>query len=199
MASHRSKFNDKIEDLNLVPIMNLVVCLIPIVLFGTALVKVGIVNVNAPRFGMGQAEAVEDDKKPLNLTLAIGEDGIRITASGADINEVLGLAPAAAPADEAAAPAAGPLIPKKGDQYDYMELYNKLSAIKNRYPEETIVNLTADARIPFKVLIATMDVLRVRLEQDTYEDFGAFQTASMKYDQGAPQLLWPDVVFAVAQ
>lgn len=202
MAHRRSKkkFDDKIEDLNLVPIMNLVVCLIPIVLFGTSLVKIGVVNVNAPRFGMGQAEPADDDKKPLNLTVAIGEDGFRLTASGADINEVLGLQPAAAqPEDPNGQPAQGPLIPKKGDQYDYVELYNKLVAIKDRFPEETIVNLTADARIPFKDIIAVMDVLRVRLDKDSFSDLEALQAGKIKYDEGSPELLWPDVVFAVAK
>ena len=51
--SKKKGIDDKLEDLNLVPIMNLVVCLIPMVLLGTALVKIGVLNVNAPNFGHG--------------------------------------------------------------------------------------------------------------------------------------------------
>ena len=131
--SSKKKIDTEIKDLNLVPIMNLVVCLIPIVLLGASLVKIGVINVNAPKFGMGQATPSDDEKKPLNLTVAVGEDGFRITASGADINSVLGLAPAdpAAIAENPAA-AAGPFIPKKGKEYDFVELYNKLCAIKDK-------------------------------------------------------------------
>jgi biopolymer transport protein ExbD len=69
MARKKKAFEEKMEDLNLVPIMNLVVVLIPVVLFGMSLVKIGVVNVNAPKFGMGQAAPADDDKKPLNLTI----------------------------------------------------------------------------------------------------------------------------------
>ncbi len=199
MARKKKKFDDKIEDLNLVPIMNLVVCLIPIVLLGTSLVKIGVINVNAPKFGMGQAAPDDSEEKPLNLTVAVGEDGFRITASGADINQVLGLAPAAEPGAEPTEAAAGPLIAKQGENYDYVELYNKLVQIKEKFPEETIINLTADARIPFKVMIYTMDSIRVRLEKDSYEDIEGFKAASVNYEGNTVKLLWPDVVFAVAQ
>jgi biopolymer transport protein ExbD len=202
MARRKKKgVDDKIEDLNLVPIMNLVVCLIPVVLFGMSLVKIGVVNVNAPKFGMGQAAPSDDEKKPLNLTIAIGEDAFRLTASGADINQVLGLAPAEVAEDPAAAPAAaaGVSIPKKKDEYDYPDLYSKLAKIKDAFPDETIINLTADAKIPVKYVIKVMDAIRYRLVQDTFADVTAFADADLKYEGNVTQLLWPDVVFAVAQ
>lgn len=197
----KKKYDPKIEDLNLVPIMNLVVCLIPMVLAGAALVKIGVVNVNAPKFGMGAAEQEESDEKPLNLTVAVAEEGFRLSASGADINEILGLAPAAPAADPAAAaaPAQGPLIPKKGENYDYVELYNKLAVVKGRFPEETIVNLTADPRIAFKHIINVMDVLRYKLDGENFTDLETLQAADVAMKDGKPELFWYDVVFAVAQ
>ena len=101
MARKKKGVSTDVEDLNLVPIMNLVVCLIPIILYGTVLVKVGVVNVNAPKFGMGKATPSDDEEKPLNLTLGIEETGFRLKAGGADINQLLGVDPTAA----AAAPA----------------------------------------------------------------------------------------------
>ena len=74
MARKKKTVSTEIEDLNLVPIMNLVVCLIPMVLVGMSLVKIGVINVNAPRFGMGQAEPSDDEDKPLGLTIAINTD-----------------------------------------------------------------------------------------------------------------------------
>lgn len=194
----KKKFDDKIEDLNLVPIMNLVVCLIPMVLFGMSLIKIGVVNVNAPKFGMGAAAPDESDEKPLNLTIAVAADGYRLTASGADINTIMGLPPVD-PTNPAAAAAAGPTIPKKGEKYDYVELYNKLVAIKKQFPNESVVNLTAERDTHFKYLIGTMDVMRTYLEADTYDGMDAFQAASVKYEDNQVALLWPDVVFAVAQ
>jgi biopolymer transport protein ExbD len=196
-AARKGKIDDKLEDLNLVPIMNLVVCLIPMVLFGASFVKLGVVNVNAPKFGVGSAETEESDEKPLNLTIAISEKGFHISATGAVIPGITAPPEGAEPVDPALA---GPTIPKKGEDYDFVDLYNKLVTVKDQFPDESIVNLTADAQIPFKELIRVMDVLRVRLEQDSYNELKEFQSASAKLDaDNSPELLWPDVVLAVAQ
>ncbi|MCB9542226.1 MAG: biopolymer transporter ExbD [bacterium] len=197
-SKKKMKVDEKIEDLNLVPIMNLVVCLIPMVLVGMSLVKIGVINVNAPRFGMGQAEPSDDEDKPLGLTIAIAEDGFRLTATGADINAELGETPTA-PAAADAPPQPGVFIPKSGEVYNYSELYNKLVKIKEGHPDETIVNMTADAKIPFKYVIAVMDTMRFELEQKSYSDAKDFTAASIMMDRGQQKLLWPDVVFAVAR
>lgn len=199
--SKKKTISTEIEDLNLVPIMNLVVCLIPMVLVGMSLVKIGVINVNAPRFGMGQAEPSDDEEKPLGLTIAIAEDGFRLTATGADINTELGETPAAPAGDPAAAgiPQPGVFIAKSGDVYDYTSLYNKLVVLKDNHADETIVNLTADAKIPFKFVIKVMDSIRFRLEGDKYDDAESFTAASPKMEANQQVLLWPDVVFAVAK
>jgi biopolymer transport protein ExbD len=208
MAKRKKKgVEDKIDDLNLVPIMNLVVCLIPIVLFGMSLVKIGVINVNTPKFGMGQSAPADDDKKPLGLTIAIGEDGFRLKATGADLNTVLGI-PAEQPANpEDAAMNSGVKIPKVKDEYDYLDLYAKLTQIKKQFAEESIVNLTADAKIHFKHVITTMDAIRYELDKERYSDLKAFADASRQSERKvvdgkeveAAKLLWPDVVFAMAQ
>jgi biopolymer transport protein ExbD len=196
----KKKFDDSIEDLNLVPIMNLVVCLIPMVLAGTALVKIGVVNVNAPKFGQGAAPPEDSEEKPLNLTVAIGKDGFRLTSTGADINQVLGVEAAVVdPAADPSAASPGVLIAKKGDDYNYLELYNKMVKVKAQFPQESVMNLTADSRTEFKYLINVMDSLRTKLEADSYDDMAAFRGASARIEDGQPALLWPDVVFAVAQ
>jgi biopolymer transport protein ExbD len=203
MARKKKGVSTDVEDLNLVPIMNLVVCLIPIILYGTVMVKIGVINVNAPKFGMGKATPPSDDEeKPLNLTLGIEETGFRLKATGADINQLLGMEPAAmaAPdADPSAMPVAGVLIPKKGDDYDFVELYNKLVVIKKAKPEESIINLTADKKIHYVHIIKSMDAIRYQLEQDSYSEMDAYKEAGIRKDANTRELLWPDVVFAVAQ
>lgn len=199
MARRKKKTVDTtIEDLNLVPIMNLVVCLIPVVLVGMTLVKLGVINVNAPRFGMGQAEPSDDEEKPLGLTVAITADGFLLTATGADINAELGQGPANPSADPSAAPAApGVRIEKNGEMYNYAELYNKMVILKDNHKDETIVNLTAEPTIHFKYIISVMDSIRFRLTDDSFANAEAFTGGSVKMDGVNPEWLWPDVVFAV--
>ncbi|MBU1899368.1 biopolymer transporter ExbD [Myxococcota bacterium] len=195
MARRKSKFDISVDDLNLVPIMNMVMCLIPVVLVGSSQVTVGVVNVNSPKFGGAPSTASnEDEDKPLNLTVAIGEDGFRITASGADINEILGITPSEENSTQ------GPLIAKDGELYNYADLYTKLMAVKKQHPDETIMNLTAGSGIAFKHVINVMDVARVQLSAESYSDSESLMTADIRYDsENKPELLWPDVVFAVAQ
>lgn len=192
MAHKKAEFVEEGGELDLVPIMNCVMCLIPVVLAGSAQVTIGVINVNPPKFGAAApSQAEENDTKPLNLTLAIGNDGFRLTASGADITPDVGV-----PSDPAA-----PLIPKKDDHYDYVELYNKLVKVKNSNPNESLLTITAESDIPFKYIASVMDVARSRLEADSYSSLEDLQAAGQKYDTDGVTVitLWPDVVFALAQ
>jgi len=218
MARSRKKgIDDKLEDLNLVPIMNLVVCLIPMVLLGTALVKVGVINVNAPNFGMGKAsEEKEDDKKPLNLTLLMGEKGLMIKAS-------IPLSAIIKPTDGVEVSESGITIREKEPfklvdvevgknetvkkpfyHYNYPVLYSLLAQIKDgvkdQYPKDTVIKLGIDANIPVKHIIEAMDSIRFRLEKDSYSKEDDFMEASIKYEEidgkRRPIPLWPDVMFA---
>lgn len=198
MARHKKKIDDKIEDLNLVPIMNLVVCLIPIVLVGMSMVKIGVINVNAPRFGMGQAEPSDDEEKPLGLRITIEEGGFRLTATGADINAELNV-PIAAPTDVDTPPTPGIFIPKTGDVYNYADLYTKVIVLKGNHPDETIINLSAEPKIHFEYVIKVMDSIRFELEDKTYSDAKAFTEAIPALEAGQQKLLWPDVVLAMPQ
>ena len=183
------------EDLNLIPIMNLVVCLIPIILFGTVLVKVGVVNVSAPPFGPDR-HAVAQTERPFNLTLGISDAGFRLHA-GVDLNELLERPPAAP--DASGRPTTGLVIPKKGDTYDYVALYNALMAIKEVRPKESLLKVTADRHIPFKTIVKAMDATRFQLEQSAYSDLDAYAAADIRRADGRRALLWPDIVFATVQ
>jgi hypothetical protein len=215
--SKKKGIDDNIEDLNLVPIMNLVVCLIPMVLLGTALVKVGVINVNAPNFGMGKSsEEKEDDKKPLNLTLLMGEKGLMIKAS-------IPLSAIIKPTDGVEVSESGITIREKEpfklvdvevgkNEYikkpfyhsNYPVLYSLLAQIKDgvkdQYPKDTVIKLGIDANIPVKHIIEAMDSIRFRLEKDTYSKEDDFMEAAIKYEEvdgkRRPIPLWPDVMFA---
>ncbi len=182
--ARKSRPEEPIEELNLVPIMNLVVCLIPIVLLGASMVKLGVVNVNAPRFVNATGDVA--DPPPLDLTVALGADGLHIRARGA---EALDLHPGG---EEALT------LAKQGDRYDWPALYNTMREVKKRYPKETLVTLTADAAVPYHELMRAMDVLRYELE-GRVEDTRSLTTASVAMEEGRQALLFPDVKLAIAQ
>jgi hypothetical protein len=53
-----------------------------------------------------------------------------------------------------------PTIPKKDGKYDYPALTEQLRQIKEKYPNETAVILSADMDVLYDVLIQTMDACR---------------------------------------
>jgi biopolymer transport protein TolR len=121
----------------------------------TGLITLGVLNVSAPKIGgespAGAAAAEQGPK--LLLTVAIGKQGFYIAGAGG----VLG-GPADAPTVDATQP---PTVPLRADgAHDYAALNEQMRKIKERYPTETNLILSADADIPYDVLIQTMDACR---------------------------------------
>lgn len=218
MARKKSKFVEQVEDINLVPIMNLVLCLIPLVLFKTQLVKIGMVNVSAPKVGPASSQKQEEDKdtKPLGLTVALSKDGFLLKATGADLSAYFG-----------EGDATGVKIPMKAEQYsnkngdvekvttyDYIELYKKLLKLRESYEDDKLLTLTAEPELEFKYLIRTMDVVRYQfadgVKMDSIADLSEAANQS-KYkkveeegDEGSQATstykpLWDQVTFAIVQ
>lgn len=143
-------------ELNIVPYLDIVTNLVMFLLLSmTGLLAFGVVNVSAPRIG-GEAAAAQpaDPSAPrLLLTVAISKKGFYIAGAGG----VLG-----GPADAATVDATQPpTVPLRADgKHDYDALNEQMKKIKDRYPKETNLILSADADIPYEILILTMDACR---------------------------------------
>jgi len=148
------KHDDEVStELNLIPIMNLVLMLIPVILLTAAFVELSVINVSAPQIGGGEPQQPKDkpDEPPLNLTLVLTDQGFTIAGSGG----VLG--------QEQADPNAqkGPTVPKRPDgKYDWNGLTKKSVEIKDAFPEETKVIINAEPDITYEFLVRTMDASR---------------------------------------
>jgi biopolymer transport protein TolR len=171
----KSKRAEKAEDLNLVPIMNLVTILIPFLLMASSFVTLAAIDSTLPAIGAPPTETPDEDEEKLNLSIVITNEGW--TIAGADA--VLG--------SSEEGEDAGPTVPctKPGcpttDAYDKKELTRILGTIKDRFPDEENVILVPESEVPYEVLILTMD--STRDDPDTKED-------------GKARLLFPFVVIA---
>lgn len=151
--SERRHSNEADTDLNLIPIMNLVLMLIPAILITAAFVTITVVNVSAPQIGGGAPPENPEtpEKPPLNLTIVLTDQGFTIAGSGG----VLGQEQADPDAQK------GPTIPKTANgDYDWPALTKKLVEIKDAFPEETRVIINAEPDIVFESLVGTMDAAR---------------------------------------
>ena len=203
MARKRTSSLDEEVELNLVPILNMVMILIPLLLLSLVFEQMGVINVSAPKLAVGPVDQdpTPPENPPLQLTIGISTSGFTIAATGAKLPPIPGC-PEAGPTtvctmkskDVAAILGEVKSLRDRYDQtgnrdfisqsdkkvvaaveaFDYRQLYNLLVSIKKKFPDETVVNLGADPDIPFEILVKTMDTVRFKLESKS--DSGDFNS-----------------------
>jgi biopolymer transport protein TolR len=140
-------------ELNIVPYLDVVVNLVMFMLLSmTGLIALGVLNVSAPKIGGETAGAGAAENQPkLLLTVAIAKQGFYVAGAGG----VLGQEP------ETPAATRPPTIPRRADgRYDFAALSEQMKKIKDQFPNETAVILSADPEIVYDDLIQTMDACR---------------------------------------
>jgi biopolymer transport protein ExbD len=119
--------------LNLVPFIDLLSCCISFLLITAVWTQLSRINVNQK--GQGQAgEKTEDTPPELKLVVVVDESGYRISA-GADIVP----------------------LPKKGTEYDYAGLGQKLAEIKKDHQDKSDITIASDDAVKYDFIVKTMD------------------------------------------
>ena len=227
--ARRSRSDDsEMEEPNLVPFMNMVVVLIPMLLLSVVFLKVGVINITSPKLSVGPPSETKPKKKkePLNLTVAVDDKGFRIGATGAilppqkgcpeggpticlaedsiDVKKKVKKARSAFEEGSKAAKKRGmKMINEAASAFNWMELYNQLMKIKKKYPDETVVKISGNPDIPYDFIVTAMDVSRYKLEEDSYSSREKFWKAKpktkVKGKKKIPQPLFSDPVLAIAK
>ncbi|HHO53557.1 MAG TPA: hypothetical protein ENK18_22470 [Deltaproteobacteria bacterium] len=171
----KGKRGEQAEELDLVPIMNLVTILIPFLLMASSFVSLAAIDSTLPAIGQPPETTTEDDEPPLNLSVAITDEGYTVMGNDDALSgegEDKG----------AKIPCRKPGCPTP-DSYDTKDLTRLLGEIKDRWSDsdEQNVILVPESQVPYEVLVLTMDA--TRNDPDTTED-------------GRPRELFPYVVIA---
>lgn len=169
--SARKKQDNDYKEPDMLVIMNLMVCLIPLLLSCAEFVKMGTIEINLPTDsggGGGGSSASLEKAKKLDLKVLITEAGFTIQSNLRGIEK--------GPVDNAS-------IPVKPGSYDLMvpgsyrehfpfeELNEKLVAMKKEiagqgYTDETNVQITAGNNVPYQVLVKTMDKVKAKYDKN---------------------------------
>ncbi len=127
----------------LIPLMNLVCLLIPLLLFGAIFVRFVVIDVQSPKITPSKREPAE----ALNLHVVVTDRGFHLkvnprfrqpwmtSVSGAGI----------------------PDIPKKDDHWDFDALNRRLLQLKELNSGESAMILSAEDDVAYEVLIKTLD------------------------------------------
>jgi len=151
------------EEPNLIPIMNLMVILIPMLLLNYHFINLAMLNTSLPATGEGggeQQEKKKDEKPKLNLTVSITLKGFTLAGAGGVLVKK-----------------DGPTIPVIGDNeeeqwknFDYKKLNDMLLDIKKKYPYEKDIIIMPAPKVDYQTIISTMDAVRKVRNDDFSED-----------------------------
>ena len=145
IRSHKGgRRNIETAELNITAFMNLMVILVPFLLITAVFSRLAILELNLPA---SSTEPADPQELTFQLEVIVRADKIEVGDRNVG---ALGV------------------YPNTVDGYDYESLSNKLSEIKDRYPEKTDASILLESEIPYDTLVQVMD--RVRLAEEIEED-----------------------------
>lgn len=137
-------------ELNLIPIMNLMMVLIPFLLLGAAFYHLGSIPTTLPTHRPEGGDPPESSDVVVTLSLRIEEARLRLTASAAELSEdqltELGLE-----------------LQREDDGFDLDALQARLSDIKQRYPKSDTLLVLPEDGVLYQLLVDVLDASRERL------------------------------------
>jgi biopolymer transport protein ExbD len=162
------------EDINITPIMNLFVILIPFLLLSAAFVKLAALDTKLP---VAAADSSEEPK--LALTLRITKKGYELAVMESRGKKRRASKPKLIK------------IPKREKAYDYDKLHKHLVMIKKRHPDEFQISMAPDNDTEYDAIIQTMDAVRKLGSSDPEIIRTGTDGKKVKAN-----FLFPDIVFA---
>lgn len=145
--------------LDLTPIMNMVLCLIPLMLLSVVFMTISVIDVSMPQRSAGAAAS--DGEPPQRLQLFISKQGFTIVEGVKSLPAIEGC------------PNDGPTICLKDEnestevkKYNWLQLYNTLFGIKTQkgeWSDHDQIDIVADSAVNYGVLVKAMDISRYQL------------------------------------
>ena len=173
----RGKRGAQAEDLDLVPIMNLVTILIPFLLMASSFVSLAVINSTLPAIGDPEPVEEDTDEPPLSLKVGVTSDGFVVQGNDELLKPEGDAKGAVIDCVQSGCP-----TPESYNVAELRELLIKVKDAPGNEDEENVI-LVPESTVPYEVLIMTMDATREDPE-----------TTDKK--TGLPRQLFPGVVIA---
>ena len=141
MRFRRRSSRDTEAELNITAFLNLMVVLIPFLLINAVFAQVSILQLNLPAISDSSTPSDDDEKEKLILEVLIYEN--RYEVVDRNTSAVL------------------KIVENSGDEHDSAELHRFLVDLKQKFPNETAITLLCEDDTPYRVMIKTMDVVRL--------------------------------------
>lgn len=127
------------NDVNIIPVMNIFLLLIPFLLLTAAFVHVAMIELSLPSLNKGQSGNVQEQQKNLILViLAIKDNGFQLKSLGFTFD---------------------PLNNING-QYNYRDLAEQLKQIKMQHPYAEDIIVSPESNVKYDTIVKVMDRCR---------------------------------------
>lgn len=157
---HEIDVSEAAGELNIVPFLDIVTNLIMFLLMSlTSVALFAQLEVNVPQSGPSRGGGAE--QQALNLSVTVTREGIMVAGSGAK------LAPGCtgtATGRVITVPATRPGV------YNWNALTECAVKLKDRFPDETTVTVSADPQIEFQHVLSAMDAVRSRGSRELFPE-----------------------------
>lgn len=169
-------FNRRTEDatfeLNLAPMLDIIVSIVPMLLLSVAFVHVTVIDTPVPQaVERAIAAANEKNKDVVQVSLHVSKRGGRFVITDRGQTKET-------------------LVAAKGDKIDLEALHKETLAIKQAYPDVFKLELNPDESFPLEEIVEVLDQVRTTANGEPKVVF--------KDEDGKPietNLLFPDVIF----
>lgn len=135
-------------DINVIPVMNLFMVLIPFLLLGATFFHIGVIPTSTPTLSPTESD-VPKTPTTVAVNLEVTEEVLRISAASVSLEP-----------EELEALSAE--WPKRNGEYQTEALQKALIDIKQRYPESNTLTVLPFEDLNYQVLVSVLDVTRNR-------------------------------------
>jgi biopolymer transport protein ExbD len=167
--NHNSEF-----ELDLAPLLAVMVKLVPVLLISTAFVQMSIIETELPQVVQEAIKQQDNNVKAAHITLEVNKkDGVKITIEDNGKEKV-------------------EVVANKENKVDLATLHLKLVEIKKLYPQIFKIDLSPDEDVAYKDLVAIMDEARkskINNEKFKFTDTKTGVESSTDY-------MFPEIVFS---
>lgn len=132
--SKRRRAHADAQELDLTPIMNVFMIIIPFLLLTAVFAKTAIIDIYLPQEGQGAGGASGEYKL---LSVKVSDRGFELGGIGS-----------------------GVFVRKNGGDFDFDRLTEELARIKSRYPAKQDIVLLFNPSVPYDTVIKVMDASR---------------------------------------
>lgn len=167
--NHNSEF-----ELDLAPLLAVMVKLVPVLLVSSAFVQMMIIETELPQVVQEAIKQQDNNIKSAHITLEVNKvDGVKIIVENNGEEKI-------------------EVIANKDKKIDYATLHLKLIEIKKAHPQIFKIDLSPDADVAYKDLVAIMDEARKSKSNDIQFKFTDTKTGL----ESTTDYMFPEIVFS---